>query len=249
MLNKYNSIIITGASGGIGKALCKHFQEKGWFVIATSRKKPKESYSDAFVEADLNEMVKSTNFSNDFRNEVLSLSKNNPIKSLINNAAVQVLGQTENLTTSDMILSFNVNVIAPFLLTKMFSKSLLANKGSVLNIGTVHARSTKPGFTAYATSKNALHGLTRSLALDLAPNVRVNTLAPGATLTPMLQAGFKEDEKLFIKLKEIQPLKRISSTREVAKAALFLCSDDSSFMTGTTIYCDGGILAKLADPC
>ena len=249
MSNKKKSVIITGSSGGIGSSLCYHFKKSGWYVIATSRNKSNDSlYFDEFIELDLNELVKSSQVLSDFYDEVQSITKKNPLVSIINNAALQIIGSTDNLSPSDMAISLNVNTIAPFLLAKSFKKELSQNKGTILNIGTVHAQATKAGFVAYTTSKSALHGLTRALAIDLAPDIRVNTLAPGATLTPMLESGFKNKTEERNKLDMLQPLKRISTTSEVAKAALFLCSDDSSFITGSTLYADGGILSKLNDP-
>ena len=244
MSNKKKSVIITGSSGGIGSSLCCHFKKAGWYVIATSRKKNiSNDYFDEFIE-----LVNSSQVLNDFYEEVINITKKNPLVSIINNAALQIIGSTNNLSSGDMAISLNVNVIAPFLLAKSFIKELSQNKGTILNIGTVHAQATKASFVAYATSKSALHGLTRALAIDLAPDIRVNTLAPGATLTPMLEAGFKNRTEERNKLDKLQPLQRISTTSEVAKAALFLCSDDSSFITGSTLYADGGILSKLNDP-
>lgn len=249
MSNKKKSVIITGSSGGIGSSLCYHFKKAGWYVIATSRSKNNDNTTfDEFIELDLNELVNSDQMLSDFYEKVINITKKNPLASIINNAALQIIGSTQNLTPDDMAFSLNVNTIAPFLLAKSFKKELSQNKGTILNIGTVHAQATKAGFVAYATSKSALHGLTRALAIDLAPDIRVNTLAPGATLTSMLEAGFKNKTEERNKLEQLQPLKRISKTSEVAKAALFLCSDDSSFITGSTLYTDGGILSKLNDP-
>jgi len=244
-----NVVIITGASGGIGLALCKHFQEKGWFVLGTSRKASSENtYCDAFVPADLNALVTTPAALQDFVDSALKAIGDRPVKALINNAATQILGKTAALNAKDFTLSFNVNVIAPFLLTQAFLDQLVKNNGNVLNIGSVHAQATKSEFAAYATSKTALHGLTRALAVDLGPDVRVNTLAPAATATPMLKAGFEGQDEAYAALAEAHPLGRISDVSEVAKAALFLCSDDASFMTGATVYTDGGVLSRLHDP-
>ena len=123
MSNKKKSVIITGSSGGIGSSLCYYFKKSGWFVIATSRNKSNNSlYFDEFIELDLNELVKSSQVLSDFYNEVQSITKKNPLVSIINNAALQIIGSTDNLSPSDMAISLNVNTIAPFLLAKSFKK-------------------------------------------------------------------------------------------------------------------------------
>jgi len=244
-----NVVIITGASGGIGYSLCKHFRESGWFVVGTSRRAPKDNTAyDAFITADLNALVTDSQVLQDLVDNILKVRGDRPIKSIVNNAATQILGKTAALKAESFTLSFNVNVIAPFLLTQAFLDHLVKTKGNVLNIGSVHAQATKPGFAAYATSKTAIHGLTRALAIDLGPDVRVNTLAPAATATPMLKAGFEGQDDAYAALAEAHPLRRIADVSEVAKAALFLCSDDASFITGSTIYTDGGVLSRLHDP-
>ena len=244
-----NVVIITGASGGIGLSLCQHFRDKGWFVLGTSKEDlAKEGACNAFLKRDLHILATDPIAMQSFVNDVYNAVDGRPIKSLINNAATQILGKTEALSADDFILSFSVNVIAPFLLTKAFVNSLRDNNGNVLNIGSVHAQATKPEFVAYATTKTAIHGLTRALAVDLGPNVRVNTLAPAATATPMLKSGFEGNDSAYAALASTHPLARISEVSEVAKAALFLCSDDASFMTGSTIFTDGGILSRLHDP-
>lgn len=243
------SVLITGAAGGIGDSLCAQFAEAGWNVIATSRKTPESvEHLGAFISADLAELATSTNSLADFRDDVLAAAVHSPLKAVINNAALQYLGKTEDITAEAMQKSLNVNVVAPFLLTRAFLPQLEENTGSVLNIGTVHAQATKPEFVAYATSKTAMHGLTRALAVDLGGRVRVNTLAPAATATPMLMAGFEGRDAAFKELSDMHPAKRIAQPSEIGDAALFLCSDNAGFITGSTFYIDGGILARLHDP-
>lgn len=243
-----NVVIITGAAGGIGSSLCKNFHDNDWFVIGTGKSKPEDvSPYDAFISADLNAFATKPAALNKFIKNVHEVAGERPIKSLINNAAAQVLGPTDKLDPEDFILSFNVNVLAPFILTQALLSHLKMSKGNVLNIGSVHAQATKPGFVFYATTKTAIHGLTRALAVDLGPHIRVNTLAPAATDTPMLKAGFEGQDEAYAALAAAHPLKRISDVDEVAKAALYLCSDKASFMTGSTIYSDGGVLSRLHD--
>jgi NAD(P)-dependent dehydrogenase (short-subunit alcohol dehydrogenase family) len=118
----------------------------------------------------------------------------------------------------------------------------------VVNIGSIHSALTKPRFTCYATSKAALGGLTRSLAVELGGTVRVNELNPAATDTPMLRAGFEGKPGAFERLAAVHPAGRIAAPDEVARAALFLTSDAASFINGESLRVDGGVGVRLHDP-
>ena len=247
--NKDKVAIITGAAGGIGRSLCKSFKKAGYFVVGTVRTMPEDTKDyDAVIQLGLNELVNDPQRRIQFEESVRNAIGNRPVKVLINNAAIQILGKTADLKVSDMQISFNVNVLAPFMLAQIFQDDLSKNSGSILNIGTVHARATKSEFVAYATSKTAMHGLTRALAVDLGGQIRVNTLAPAATATPMLRAGFIGNESALNDLEACHPIGRIADVQEISDTALFLCSDQASFITGSTIYADGGILSRLHDP-
>lgn len=243
------SVLITGASGGIGAALCQHFQKNGYHVIGTGRRRPDNFHpSSSYIMADLAALTKDTVALKRFHIDVNKASHLAPLKTLINNAAVQILGGAHEISAQMMEKSFAVNVTAPFLLTQVFADVLEENEGAVLNIGSVHAQATKPGFIAYTTSKTALHGLTRALAVDLGGRIRVNTLAPAATATPMLLSGFEGKEEAYAELARMHPLGRIAEPSEVSEAAFFLCSDQAKFITGSTFYVDCGILSRLHDP-
>lgn len=243
------SVLITGANGGIGAALVEAFAGAGWRVIATSQSKPPlTSKAHAFLQADLGGLANDEKAMSDFAKKVLAAAGDAPLSVLVNNAALQILAPLRELKPADIRKTMAVNVLAPFLLARAFLPQLEENEGSIINIGSVHAQSTKPEFTAYATSKAALHGLTRALAVDLGPKVRVNTLAPAATATPMLMAGFEGKAEKFKELEACHPLNRIATTEEIAKIALFLASKDAAFLTGATLYADGGVLARLHDP-
>jgi NAD(P)-dependent dehydrogenase (short-subunit alcohol dehydrogenase family) len=243
------SVFITGATGGIGLALCQGFAEQGYRVIASGRSEKTAELADFdYVRCDLSKVGTSAEAADQVKEEVVALTQDAPLRVLINNAAIQILGATEAITLDEFNISLAVNVAAPFALTQRFAAMLAAENGCVLNIGTVHAQSTKPGFAAYATSKTAMHGLTRATAVDLGGRVRVNTLAPAATRTPMLMAGFEGNPEAFAALSNAHPAKRIALPKEIADAALFMCSEAAGFMTGTTLYMDGGVLSRLHDP-
>lgn len=248
-MSKTRVCLITGATGGIGRVLCEVYRGAGWRVIATSRDaSPGNIEHDTYIPADMAGIACDREVRSDFVAKVRSVLNGAPLNSLINNAAVQILGSTEDVKLEDFRHSLDVNVAGPFALVQAFLPELKAAKGTVVNIGTVHAQSTKSAFISYATSKTALHGLTRALSVDLGPDIRVNTLAPAATATPMLMAGFENQKQAFDDLADAHPLRRIADPREIAKGALFLSGPDSSFMTGSTIYADGGVLSRLHDP-
>ena len=183
------SALITGCNGGIGTSLVETFAGAGFHVIGVDKTPCSEDFSGTtFLQADIGVFGHDESVVDKFALDVRAACGEVPFGILINNAAVQVLGATENLTAADFVHSMNVNVIAPFVLTKAFLSDLRTQKGVVINIGSVHAQATKPEFAAYGTSKSALHGLTRALAVDLGPDVRVNTIAPAATATTMLKA-------------------------------------------------------------
>ncbi len=239
------AVLITGASGGIGSAMVKAFAGAGWRVIATDKK---GQNGDAFIAEDIGVFATDAARLDDFAKKVRANLDGAPLASLVNNAAVQRLGRLDKLNAGAIAETFNVNVVAPMLLTKTFLPELEAARGAIVNIGSVHAQSTKQEFSAYATSKAAIHGLTRALAVDLGPKVRVNTLAPAAVETPMMRAGFEGKEDALKELENAHPAGRIATPEEIAKIAVFLASDDAAFMTGSTVYADGGVLSRLHDP-
>jgi len=134
------------------------------------------------------------------------------------------------------------------MLSRGLSGDLARSNGVIVNVGSVHAQATKPGFAAYATSKAALHGLTHALAVDLAPAVRVVTIAPAAIGTDMLRAGFVGNAEAFEALEGTHPLERIGTPREIGEAIAWLASPGAAFMTGSTVWMDGGVLSRLHDP-
>jgi NAD(P)-dependent dehydrogenase (short-subunit alcohol dehydrogenase family) len=238
--------LITGASGGIGHALCAEFRRAGYRVMATDVVGATRLSCDHFVEADLKAICREETRLKRFVQQ-LGLPASG-LTVLVNNAAVQILNRTETVSRQDWRDTLDVNVLAPFLLTQALLQYLERAGGSVVNIGSVHATATKPGFVCYATSKAALVGLTRALAVDLGGRVRVNAINPAAVATPMLLEGFKGKEPQFAALGGMHPVGRIAEPAEIAQAALFLASPHAAFVTGAAFHVDGGILSRLHDP-
>ncbi len=241
------TVLITGALGGIGQALCKEFAAAGYFVIGTDRSEGKCS-CDKFIRLDVRELYSKNKERDRLLSEVRKHIKGKGLTALINNAASQVLNRTDDVKISDWDETLQTNLIAPFLLVQSLLPDLEKAKGSVINIASIHAVATKPGFVCYATSKAALVGMTRSLAVDLGPRIRVNAINPAATATPMLLAGFEGKPQQFKELAQMHPLERIAEPSEIAQTALFLASPQAAFITGACLHIDGGIGARLHDP-
>ena len=242
------SVLITGASGGIGAALCREFRSTGWRVLGTDRAGSTDPGCDAFLPLDLAAFASDSGVRSDWVNRVREVLDGGSFDALVNNAAVQRLNPTAAATQEDWELSLSVNVVAPFLLVQAFLPELERARGGVVNIGSIHASQTKPGFVAYATSKSALAGMTRALAVDLGGRVRVNAILPAAIRTPMLEAGFEGRPEDRRRLDEYHPAGRIGEPEEVARLAVFLASESSGFLTGACIGLDGALSVRLHDP-
>jgi NAD(P)-dependent dehydrogenase (short-subunit alcohol dehydrogenase family) len=231
-------ILITGCLGGIGSAMVDFFKDEGWFVIGTDKR---ESWSNADIKitTDLNNVedaVKTV----EARIKKAGLTK---IDALINNAAVQIKKKFRDFTYDDWLESVNVNIISGFMLVQRLQKYLKG--GSVVFIGSIHAKQSKKEFTIYATTKGAIRTLTQNLSLELAPDIMVNCIAPAAIDTPMLKAGLTKEE--YNQLKKFHPVDMIGNPRELSKLILTLC-ERNVFLTGAYIEYDGGISKLLHDP-
>jgi len=241
------SILITGSNGGIGTAICSLLKAKGYFVIGTDIAEDINNL-DAFIKLDIRELALSTTKRERFIVEINRFIGDTNLKALINNAAVQILSGIETLKIEDFKKTIDINLIAPLALSKICYPQLKSNKGSIVNIGSIHAKLTKPEFISYATSKTAILGLTQSMAVDCGKYVRVNAIQPAATATEMLLDGFKNNSAAFNTLKSFHPTNSIAAPDEIAQAVLFLISDQCQFMNGSILDIHGGIGARLHDP-
>lgn len=241
-----STVLITGACGGIGRAMCDVFAEAGYVVVGIDLVVP-EDFPHSTIPCDIRELAHSGHAAEKLQRDVLNLTGNR-LEVLINNAAVQVVKHSTELTRGDWTTTLDTNLLAPFWLTTLFYPQLKESKGSVINVASIHARLTKRHFVAYATSKGALETMTRAMALDLAPEVRVNAIAPAATDTEMLRTGFEGDPEGFAMLEHFHPLGRIASPEEIGRLALFLAGKDARFITGSVQSIDGGISGCLSDP-
>jgi NAD(P)-dependent dehydrogenase (short-subunit alcohol dehydrogenase family) len=252
MTNRPKYIIVTGSSGGVGLGIVNKFLDSGFHVIGidvvSPKKKLRQDNYFKFIQFDLSCLCDDKSFSNLLLNKVLEILKNGKLQSIINNAAVQIIKSDSKSTLSNWTKSLSINLITPAIMSSMFFDHLAKSKGSIINIGSVHSKLSKPNFEMYSTSKSGLIGLTKALALKYAPDVRVNLVEPGAVETQMLKAGFSNNKFKLDSLKQFHPLKKLANTKDIAELVFFLCSVKANSITGATISIDNGIGLVLHDP-
>ena len=242
--------VITGSAAGIGRASSLLFAKEGAYVAAID--------FDADGNAKLVEEIRSLGgiaealtadvaSAQDVQRVVQQIiSKWNKVDILFNNAGIVPGGKIHTLTEEEWDRSFAINVKSMFLFSRAVIPSFLQHGGGViLNTSSTTALRVAPDRALYTATKGAIFSLTKSMALDYASdNIRVNCLCPGTTDTPSLRArlsaGGNSDEmtKKFIAR---QPLRRLGTANEMAQAALYLVSDDASFVTGSAFQIDGGM--------
>lgn len=240
--------LVTGSAGTIGRAMVRCFRNAGYEVCGLDIIEEAEKSSDNFIKADLEELVSDKGYRKKLIDNVKSWLGEYKLDVLINNAAVQYVSNDHPIPVEDLVRSYSVNVIAPYLLITELADAMREGFGSVINIGSVHSRLTKPGFVGYSTTKAALAALTRGLALDYEDRLRINCIEPASVETSMLLHGFKSCPDKKIDLENFHPQKRIAQPAEVAAMALALSSGDVRFLHGACIDMSGGISGRLHDP-
>jgi len=236
------TIIVTGASRGIGHATALRFHENGWRVITVSREPPPGecpwSVARSHILLDLSDLGNIARCAEAMR----GMLDGGELHALVNNAGSSPKGpggsrlnslETDIATWQAM---YNTNFYAPLLLTRGFAPELSKARGAVVNLTSIAGSRVHPfAGSAYATSKAALAALTRELAFDLAPaGVRVNAIAPGEIDTAILSPGTPQIVEHDI------PMHRLGTTAEVADLIWFLCSPQAAYITGAEIPINGG---------
>lgn len=242
--------IITGSAAGIGRASCLLFAKEGARVAAVD--------CDADGNAKLVEEIRSlggaaealtadVSSSQDVERVVQQIiSQWKQVDILFNNAGIVPGGKIHTLTEDEWDRSFAINVKSMFLFSRAVIPSFLRHGGGViLNTSSTTALRVAPDRALYTATKGAIFSLTKSMALDYAPdNIRVNCLCPGTTDTPSLRARLSaggNTEEMTKKFIARQPLRRLGTAEEMAQAALYLVSDDAGFVTGSAFQIDGGM--------
>jgi glucose 1-dehydrogenase len=190
------------------------------------------------IQADVSKLADGQRF---IEQTVFQLGK---IDVLINNAGVERRASFWDVTEADYDFVLNVNLRGLFFMTQAFVKHQMQAKagGKIINLSSVHEELPFPHFSTYCASKGGVKMLTRDLSIELAPlGITINSIAPGAIETPINSSLLHDPAKLKALLQNI-PLQRLGEPSDVASVALFLASDESSYITGTTIFVDGGLL-------
>lgn len=248
------SVLVTGAAGGIGTSLVAHLAAEGWQVLATDRPEvcpdavDNSLQSVHWLPADLQELAIGGNALDAFAAQLEVITRTKPMTAIVHNAALQRLGNFADLTSADWQATIAINVLAPVAINRRFLPDLIANRGSIVHISSIHSQLTKAGFTAYATSKAALSGLTRALSVEIGAQVRVNAIEPAAIRTPMLEAGFAEQPEGLAQLESFHPSGSIGSPMDVARAVSYLIDPANTFLNGCLLELGGGIHNRLHDP-
>lgn len=242
MKNNFERVsIITGSSGGVGQALVQEFIRHKYVVIGLDCIEPsKKSDNFFFINTDLDRYSFDGQYANIINSRVTALVGAKKLACLVNNAAVQILGSANELTREGWRITMGVNVLAPFFLSQAFSDLLQSANGCIVNISSIHATQTKEKFTAYSTSKAALSGLTRALAVALAGRVRVNGIEPAAIDTNMLREGLSGTDAYEL-LRKSHPVGRIGAPGDLAKLVLMVAHADDAFLTGSIFPYNGGV--------
>ncbi len=239
-MSDQKTIVLTGASRGIGHATVKRFSSEGWRVLTCSRQPfdprcPWPGGEDNHIQIDLADPNKTIAAIETIKDKVGGL-----VHALVNNAGISPKGAAgARLSTLDTDLRtwghvFHVNFFSSVILARGLQAELCAARGSIVNVTSIAGSRVHPfAGAAYSTSKAALAALTREMAHDFGPlGVRVNAIAPGEVDTAILSPGTDEIVKNI-------PMRRLGLPREVADVIWFLCSDQSSYVTGTEIQVNG----------
>jgi NAD(P)-dependent dehydrogenase (short-subunit alcohol dehydrogenase family) len=239
------TIVVTGASGGIGSEIVHTFAERGWAVIAIDARASTEILDGVeFLQCDLADAAAVA------KTTAIIDAHHPSVDVLVNCAASQSIGPVNGLALHDWDQTFAVNVRAPWLLLKGLHTSLAkaANESgyaNVVNISSIHALVTSPGMVAYASSKAALGGLTRSASIEYARDaIRVNAIVPGAVATPMLVEHLSTSQ--VDKLLSRQLIPKLIDPAATVGAIDYLISPTAANITGQELVIDSGVLPQLA---
>jgi NAD(P)-dependent dehydrogenase (short-subunit alcohol dehydrogenase family) len=244
--------LVTGAAMGIGAAVATLFAERGAKVVLVDRaeKEVKKLASKLGKKLTVHAIITDVSQADEVERAVKEAVKIfGRLDIVSNNAGIQRYGTVETTLEHEWDEVMNVNLKSVYLVCHYAMPYLRKRKGAVVNMASVQSFATQQNVAAYTTSKHALIGLTRSMALDFAKDgVRVNAVAPGTVDTPMLHWAVSLDPNpaaLMKVVNDMHPLRRIAKPKEIAEVVAFLASDRASFITGATVVADGGLLLPL----
>ena len=252
---KGKNVLVTGGSSGIGQAIAIRFAEHGANVAINYLSRPEEAReTEEQVHACVGRVqqmgVRDVLVGGDVSNEddVVRMVGEaaealGGIDVLVNNAGIQISRPSEELASADFDKVLAVNLRGSFLCAREAIRHFLGDDkgGSIVNVSSVHQLIPKPGYLGYSTSKGGMQNLTRTLALEYAGRgIRVNGIGPGATVTPINRAWIDDPVKRA-QVEEHIPMRRAGEADEMAGVACFLASDLAAYITGQTLFVDGGL--------
>ena len=233
--------LVTGGASGIGEATCRIFARAGASVIVadlnleSAKALAAELPGASFLGLDVSD-------ESAVKTALATIPK---LDILINNAGIGHVGSVEETESADFERLFRINVDGVFLMTKYAMPLLLASKGSIVNIGSVAGLVGIKRRFAYCATKGAVVAMTRQLAVEYPTQIRVNCIAPGTVDSPFVEGYLEkyhshEKEKVRAELNLRQPIGRLGRPEEIAHLALYLCSSEAGFVTGSVVAIDGG---------
>jgi len=249
MSNNNKTVVVTGSGSGIGRACAVEFAKSGYNVVV--------------ADINLDGALETANQINDLKGIALAveidvsdpksvqllvektIGEFKQVDALVNNAAIQINKTVADMSFDEWNLQMTVNVGGIFLCSKLFLPYLKNSKGSIVNMSSVNGFFVEPMCAGYCATKAAIIGLTKAMAIDHGhEGIRVNCICPGYIDAGLAEGYFQtkpDPAQARIDAGKLHALWRIGTPDEVAKVAVFLASDDASFMTGASVVVDGGL--------